>query len=101
MESESFVRTIAMDFEQANQAYNTWVKNLLAINQKFGLAHGYVIGELAHNWEGQAALEFLAAYNPIHDTLSAQLEQFMEMARVFRRQIDEFETMQSQLAGPY
>jgi uncharacterized protein YukE len=99
--SETFVRAIAMDFEQVNQAYDTWIKNLEEINLKFNSAHGLIIDELFRNWQGHAAFEFLAAYKPIHDALSSHLDRFTEMAAVFRAQIDDYEIMQLHLANPY
>jgi hypothetical protein len=97
MPEEKFTRVIAMDFDQANLAQTTWKKDLEEMELKLATANATIHSNLKVTWQGNAAVEFFVAYDPMYLNLMAQIRQMKEMAEIFREQIDDFGYMEEKL----
>lgn len=100
MPQESFVRVIAMDFEKTVAPQSDWVKILEDVEYKLTSANATIHSNLYVNWQGNAAVEFFAAYDPIYKNLYGQIQRLKEMAKIFGEEIYKFEEMSEVLYPP-
>ena len=100
MPEEKFTRVIAMDFDQVNLAQTTWQKDLEDMELTLATANATIQSNLQVTWQGNAAVEFFVAYDPIFQNILAQINRMKEMAKIFREQIDDFGYMEEKLYPP-
>jgi uncharacterized protein YukE len=100
MPEEKFTRVIAMDFDQVNLAQTTWQKDLEDMELILATANATIQSNLKVTWQGNAAVEFFVAYDPIFQNMLAQINRMKEMAKIFREQIDDFGYMEEKLYPP-
>jgi|WetSurMetagenome_2_1015567.scaffolds.fasta_scaffold919429_2 hypothetical protein len=95
--TESFSRQIVMDFSIINDNLATWNSNLDLMEQALIDADLVVHSDLRFSWQGNDAMEFFAAYDPMYKFLTGQLEIMRGMAKLLREEIDDFGYMQQHL----
>jgi uncharacterized protein YukE len=100
MPEEKFTRVIAMDFDQVNLAQTTWATDLEEMELLLATANATIQSNLRVTWQGNAAVEFFVAYQPIFQNLLDQITRMKEMAKIFREQIDDFGYMEEKLYPP-
>jgi hypothetical protein len=100
MPEEKFVRVIAMDLDQVEVAQTTWEKDLGDMEFKLAVANATIQSNLKVTWQGNAAVEFYAAYDPIFQSMLAQIQTLKDMAKIFREEINDFGYMEQKLYPP-
>jgi uncharacterized protein YukE len=100
MPEEKFTRVIAMDFDLVDPAQTTWEKDLEDMEYKLATANATIHSNLKVTWQGNAAVEFYVAYDPIYQNLMAQIQRLKEMAKIFREEINDFGYMEEKLYPP-
>ena len=97
MPQETFTHTIAMNFETTSLAQSTWAKNLEDIKLKLATANATIQSNLRVTWQGNAATEFFAVYEPMYRNLSNQIQRMEDMAKTFQNEILDFDYMERNL----
>jgi uncharacterized protein YukE len=97
MPQETFTHTIAMDFDVTTLAQSTWWKNLEEIKLKLAIANATIQSNLRVTWQGNAATEFFAVYEPMYRNLSNQIQRMEDMAKKFQTEILDFDYMDRNL----
>jgi uncharacterized protein YukE len=95
--TETFSRQIVMDFPTINEKLKAWITNIDTMEQALIDADLAVHTDLRFTWQGNDAMEFFAAYDPMYRNLTAQLAKLREMAKLLRVEIDDFGYMQQNL----
>jgi uncharacterized protein YukE len=95
--TETFSRQIVMDFPTINEKLKAWITNIDTMEQALIDADLAVHTDLRFSWQGNDAMEFFAAYDPMYRNLTAQLAKLREMAKLLRVEIDDFGYMQQNL----
>jgi uncharacterized protein YukE len=80
MPEEKFTRVIAMDFDQVNLAQTTWQKDLEDMELILATANATIQSNLKVTWQGNAAVEFFVAYDPIFQNMLAQINRMKEIS---------------------
>jgi uncharacterized protein YukE len=95
--TEEFSRQIVMDFPIINDNLANWITYIDQMEQALIDADLVVHIDLRFSWQGNDAMEFFAAYDPMYKNLTAQLARLREMAKLLRVEIDDFGYMQQNL----
>jgi hypothetical protein len=94
---ESFPHKIAMDFTIINENLEKWKTNLDRMEAVLLDADLVVHSDLRISWQGNDALDFFAAYDPMYKSLIGRLEKLREMAKLLREEINDFGYMEQHL----
>jgi hypothetical protein len=100
MTQETFVRAIALEFDKAVPAQSAWVKNLDDLEYELAVADATIHSNLYVTWQGNAAVEFFAQYEPIYRNLSIQIQRLKDMAKIFGDEIFKLEEVSETLYPP-
>ena len=94
---ETFSKIITMDFPVMNANLTAWMTNVDLMEEALIAADLAVHTDLRFSWQGNAALEFFAAYDPMYKNLTAQLAKIRAMAKLLREEIEDFGYTQQKL----